>query len=228
MWCQCSWTWLLHFLLVPTGSVLGCSFTPLSPGKVFFYFSMQRFSCCEFIVTSIIQLDSFTWIQSTDTQHSFCPQFNAPSSTMEIGKLLKLTKFTYFPTGKFLGAKPVLPMRCIHLTGNLIGNLKAVYVVEASSCCFWGCFWCCKGFWNAVLPSTRKWFSVQSCGRWGRQGLLGTRYLILNLIYIGFLPPFLSSSLYPSLLPSFPFLLLHFLLRTPLKIVDRIAFSCTQ
>lgn len=54
-----------------------------------------------------------TWIQPTDTQHAFPPRFGAPSSTAEIGKLLKQTTFLHFLTGTVLGVPSVLPVRCI-------------------------------------------------------------------------------------------------------------------
>lgn len=56
-------------------------------------------------------MNSVTWIQPTDTQHAFPPHFGAPSSTAEIGKLLKQTTFLHFLTGQVLGVPSVLPVR---------------------------------------------------------------------------------------------------------------------
>lgn len=103
-------------------------------------------------------------------------------------------------------------MRCIHW------KIEGGNAVEASSSCFGGCFWCYKGFWNAVFPSTRKWFSVQSPDTWMVGVAVASGYQLLNPeSYLHWLSPSLPLFLPPSLLPSFPSILLHFLLRTPLK-----------
>ena len=53
-------------------------------------------------------------------------------------------------------------------------------------------------------PESGSVSNLQTRGWWEWQWLLGTSYLILNLICIGFLPPFLSSSLPPFFLPFLP------------------------
>lgn len=58
-------------------------------------------------------MNSVPWIQPTDTQRAFPPHFGAPSSTAEIGKLLKQTTLLHSLTGKVLGVPSVLPVRRI-------------------------------------------------------------------------------------------------------------------
>lgn len=126
-------------------------------------------------------MDSVNWIQSTDTQHAFLPDFSALLGTAEIGKLLKQTTFLRSPRGKVLDAKSVLPMRCFQWKSEG-GNAG-----EGPSCCFWGSFWHLIRIWNAVFhpPRSGPVSSLQICGWWECQQLLDISYLILDVACTG-------------------------------------------